>query len=259
MSNFSFLRDEFSILYKESYKSKSNSINAIKSKIDIINKILNDGYNLSNINDLESIRVELEGIADLSLDSTGRKPIITNFADEIVRQEDVQTQDFIDMGSIKTEFQEVVDEYINNLEHLKTMEDSPLITQSDIETVKQYLYSSQEILEDRLKDNNDFESVIKDIINSSNKEVANKILDNFINKTTHSEKQIEIMTKIKNIVFDKTYLNIKTSVVNIGDILFGDNHPLGDKFANLSEDKQDELIKTIEAIKLLEEVDEVSN
>lgn len=232
-------------------KSKSSTINAIKENIEIVDKVLTNGYNLSNINDLETIRVKLESIADLSIDNSRPDPITTNFNDKVVDERDVDTCSYIDMGSVKTEFQKVIDEYINNLEQLKAMKESSLVTASDIDTIKQYLFSSEEILEDKLKENN-FENVMKDIINSSNKEVANKVLDNFIGANNHTQKQIEIMIRIKNIVFGKTYLNIKTSIINVTEILYGDNHPLADKFDKLSEEEQDELIG---AIKLLEKVD----
>lgn len=93
---------------------------------------------------------------------------------------------------------------------------------------------------------------MEDIINSTDKQVANKILDNFISLGDYSQKQIELMTRIKNIVFDKQYINIGKAILSIKDILGNDNHPLCGQFESLSENEQDDILGVVGFIEKLE-------
>ena len=60
------------------------------------------------------------------------------------------------------------------------------------------------------------------------------------------------MNRIKNIVFEKHYMNIGKSVTSIRDILGNDNHPLCSQFESLSDDEQDDIYKLIKIIEKLE-------
>lgn len=93
--------------------------------------------------------------------------------------------------------------------------------------------------------------MVKNIINETDKEVANKILDNFLSKSKYTQKQIELMNRLKNIVFDKQYENIGKAVFRIKDLLKNDNHPLSGKYDNLSDNEQDGIL---EVVKILEEL-----
>ncbi|MFA9373974.1 MAG: hypothetical protein ACERKK_07435, partial [Poseidonibacter sp.] len=108
-------------------------------------------------------------------------------------------------------------------------------------------------------ENNDFDTLIKEIINTSSKELANSILDNFISQNTYNTKQIEVMNKVKNIVFGKQYLNIEKSIKSINDYLSNDNHIISDMYELLDEDEQNEVISVIKLIERIDKKDLRSN
>ena len=233
-------------------KSKANTIHTIKNKIEIINKVLENKYNFSNINDLEIIRKELEDIADLSIERGNNNPIKTNFKDKIEEIREHNSSDFVDKVSIQTTIQKRLKEYLDNLVLIQQLEKSKLITSLDIENIKHYVFDIEKNIKDKLEENNDFKTLLEDIINSTDKQVANKILDNFISLGNYSQKQIELMTRIKNIVFEKQYINIGKAVSSIKDILGNDNHPISSQFDGLSEKEQDDILDVVRFIEKLE-------
>jgi hypothetical protein len=110
----------------------------------------------------------------------------------------------------------------------------------------------QKNIEEKLEDKSEFAKLITQIINASSKELANKILDNFISQSSYSKKQIEVMNKIKNIVFDKQYINIETSVNNVYNLISNQNHPLSEVYDTLSEKEQDDLLDVFNLIKTID-------
>lgn len=60
------------------------------------------------------------------------------------------------------------------------------------------------------------------------------------------------MTRIKNIVFEKQYINIGKAVSSINDILYNDNHPISSEFDKLSENEQDDILDVVRFIEKLE-------
>lgn len=235
-------------------KSKENngSFLAIKNKIEMINKVLANEFNLSNINDLETIRKELEDIADLSIDKGFISPIETNFKDKIEEIKEHNSGDFVDKISIQTEIQKRLKEYLDNLVLIQQLEKSKLITSLDIENIKHYIFDIEKNIKDKLDETNDFQVILEEIINSTDKQVANKILDNFISLGSYSQKQIELMVRIKNIVFEKQYINIGKAVSSVKDILGNDNHPLSSQFDGLSEKEQDDILDVVRFMEKLE-------
>ncbi|MFV7789559.1 DEAD/DEAH box helicase family protein [Aliarcobacter lanthieri] len=233
-------------------KSKANTIHIIKNKIDIIDKVLENKYDFSNINDLEIIRKELENIADLSIDKGNNNPVKTNFRDEILEIKEHNSSDFVDKASIQTEIQKRLKEYLDNLVLIQQLEKSDLITSLDIESIKHYVFDIEKNIKDKLEENSDFETLLKDIINSTDKQVANKILDNFISLGNYSQKQIELITRIKNIVFEKQYINIGKAVSSIKDILGNENHSIYSQFYSLSAKEQDDIVDVVKFIEKLE-------
>ena len=232
-------------------KSKERTVNVVKNKIDTINKILNKEYDFRNIEHLEEIRNELQHIADLSVQRGGGNPVETNFKDKIEEVRDINSDDYIDKASIKTEVQKRFKEYMDRLLIIQKLQHSELITSQDIEHIRQYIFKAEKNIEDQINDNNDFEIMIKNIINETDKEVANKLLDNFLSKEKYTQKQVELMNRLKNIVFDKQYVDIKKAVFSIKDFLINDNHPLSSQYDSLSENEQDEIL---EVIHILEEL-----
>ena len=195
--------------------------------------------------------MELEHLSNLSL---GKKtePVKTNFDDKIENIKELNSRDYINKAEVKTEIQEVIEEFVNSLYLLKELHKSPLVTKTDIDNIKQLVFDLQKNIEDKINDEKSFDKLITEIINASSKELANKILDNFISLNNYSKKQIEVMNKIKNIVFEKQYINIKTSVENINELLFNGNHPLSGVFDSLSENEQDDVLNVINLIKNIE-------
>ena len=233
-------------------KSKANTIHTIKNKIEVIDKILENKYNFSNIDDLEIIRKELEDISDLSIERGNNNPVKTNFKDSIEEVREHNSSDFVDKASIQTEIQKRLKEYLDNLVLIQQLEKSKLITSLDIENIKHYIFDIEKNIKDKLDETNDFQVLLEEIINSTDKQVANKILDNFISLGSYSQKQIELMVRIKNIVFEKQYINIGKAVSSVKDILGNDNHPLSSQFDGLSEKEQDDILNVVRFIEKLE-------
>ena len=127
-----------------------------------------------------------------------------------------------------------------------------MITSLDIENIKHYIFDMEKNIKDKLEENIDFQVLLEEIINSTDKQVANKILDNFISLGNYSSKQIELMVRIKNIVFEKQYINIGKAVLSVKDILGNDNHPLSSQFDGLSEKEQDDILDVVRFIEKLE-------
>jgi len=233
-------------------KSKVQTINAVKEKEMIIDNVLQDRYNLlEDIEELEIVRQELENISDLSKENK-KDPIKTNFDDKIEEVRDVDNSTFVNVNSLKTQIQKVLEEYIDNLYVIKQLKDTKLITNTDIQNIKQYILNLDKIVEDKLNENEEFKDVIKSIIQTSNKQVANNILDNIVSKENYTQKQIELMNKIKNLIFGSTFMNIHSSVVNVKDMLGSELYPISSDFENLSEFEQDDIIEVIDLIEELE-------
>jgi type I restriction enzyme R subunit len=232
-------------------KTKAENIKAIKEKEELINTILEGSLKLDNVENLEKVRVELQHLSNLSL---GKKiePVKTNFSDEIEAIKELNSKDYINKAEVKTEIQKVLDEYINSLYLLKELDKTPLVTKTDIDTIKQLVFDMQKNIEEKLEDKSEFAKLITQIINASSKELANKILDNFISQSSYSKKQIEVMNKIKNIVFDKQYINIETSVNNVYNLISNQNHPLSEVYDTLSEKEQDDLLDVFNLIKTID-------
>ncbi|MCV6607496.1 MAG: DEAD/DEAH box helicase family protein [Campylobacterales bacterium] len=238
------LKDRCSVLM-----SKANTVNAVKDKRDVIEKVLDGTIELKNIDDIEFIKEELEDIADLSIEkATGT--VETNFSDEVIKVTHHDSDKFIDKASIKTEVQEILKKYVENLERLIDLKKSLLVTATDIEIIKEYVFNEEE----KLGGSDEFDKVIKKIIDSSNQKLANKILDNFISSGKYTQKQIAIMTKIKNVVFNKNYLDVSTSMVNIQDMLLGETHPLSREFTGLNEDEQEDIFGVFDILKEVETI-----
>jgi len=234
-------------------KAQAHKINAIKDKIETIDDVLEDKLSFDSIEDLELIKVELEGLANLSFGKK-REPIITTFDDKIIEVRKLSSKKYIDDSSIQTEVQKKIDEYIENLELLKKLDAAELITNEDISIIKNNIFDSQKVLKDKVEENEDFEKLIQEILHSSTKQIANKILDNFISEGKYSQKQVQLMMSIKNIIVGKEYSNIHESIVNVKELLFSDLHPISSKFDSLDSKEQDDIYDVIELMDKIERV-----
>ena len=175
-------------------KNEANKIKAVKGKESVLDSILEGHLKLDSVDNLESVRVELEHLANLSL-SKKAEPIKTNFNDKIESIKELNSTDFINKAGVKTEIQKVLEEFVNGLYLLKELDQSPLVTKTDIENIKLIVFEMQKNIDDKIDNENSFDNLIVEIINASSKELANKILDNFISQHSYSKKQIEVMNK----------------------------------------------------------------
>ena len=237
-------------------KSKANNVNAIQEKVGTIDKVINDTYSLDeSLEDLEEVRNNIEHLSNLSL-SKGASTVKTTFTDRIIEVRNLSSDDFVNKTSVKTEVLKILDEYIAELRVIKDLESSILISDTDIDEIKYHVFDIDTIIEDKMNSNDDFNILIHDILNSSKKEVANKIFDNFISKGSYTLKQTEIINKIKNTLFGKKHTDIHESLINVKEVLFSDIHPLADEFEHLSENEQDGIYGVID---LISKVDNTSN
>ncbi|MDD2838415.1 MAG: hypothetical protein PHX59_05615, partial [Sulfuricurvum sp.] len=63
-----------------------------------------------------------------------------------------------------------------------------------------------------------------------------------------TQKQVELINKIKNIVFGKAYSTIHDSLVSVKEQLFSDLHPLSNELDSLSEQEQSAIFSVIQLI-----------
>ena len=121
----------------------------------------------------------------------------------------------------------------------------------NIQNLKYHVQDIDTIIENKMKNEDDFESVMKEILTASSHEIANAIFANFVS-SGHTQKQIEVINKIKNILLSKEYQSIEDALPNVHDAMFNDIHPLSDAFDGLDDNGKDEIIHTLELIKKLE-------
>lgn len=228
-----------------------NKIEEVIKKEELIDDILLKKIELSSIGSLQTVKNELEHLANLTL-SKKEEPKKTNFSDKVEDVKELYSKDFIKHADVKTDIQKELDKFIESLYSLELLDESSLITISDIDKIRTLVFDTQKNLQDKLDDDISFEQMITKIINTSSKEIANTILDNFVNQDNYSKKQIELMNKIKNIVFEKQYINIKDSVINASQLLFNDNHALSSDFNSLEQDEKDDVLSVINLIKKVE-------
>lgn len=249
--NISELKEKAKIL-------KTRNIKDVNNKKYFIDLLLKENFDFKNIDEIEKIKINISHLANLALKKK-EKIVETTFEDTVLDVREIDTKEHISNASIQTEAQKVIEKYLENLSILKELEDTSLITQGDINHIKNFIFDLQKNLDDKINENNDFQKLIKEIINSSSKEFANSILDNFITQNTYSSKQIEVMNKVKNIVFGKQYLNIKESVKSVNDYLNNDNHSISNIYDSLDENEQDEVISVIKLIEKIDKKDFRSN
>lgn len=229
-------------------KSKAHSVNAIKEHVETIDKVLSGSYRLAeSVEDLEEIKNTIEHLANLSLEK-GIAPVKTTFNDAITDVRALSSYDYIDASSVKTEVQKILEEYIAGLQVIKELENSNLITDADISEIKYHVFDMDKIIQDKMNNNEELTAMIYEILNTSKKEVANKIFDNFIASGSYTQKQVELINKIKNIIFGKTYRDIHDSLVSVKEQLFSDIHPLSSELDSLSEQEQSAIFSVIQLI-----------
>jgi len=101
------------------------------------------------------------------------------------------------------------------------------------------------MVEDRLENKDAFAALMQEILNSSKKEIANRIFDNYIEAGSYTQKQIEVTNRIKNILFGKQYATLEDSLQEVKEDLTSEIHPLATVFERLSEMEQEMIVELI--------------
>jgi len=219
-------------------KSKASNVTAIQKHENEIDDVLAEKIDLESIEELESLKESIAHLANLSL---GKRvdAVETTFRDKIEAVRDLKSKEFIDRATVETEIQKVLGEYIEQIAHLKEVQEADLISDRDINDLKHHLFSYEKMVEDRLQNNDAFAALMQEVMQSSKKEIANKIYDNYIEAGNYTQKQIELTNRIKNIVFDKKYVTLEDSLHEVKEDLYSDFHPLATIFERLSEMEQE--------------------
>jgi hypothetical protein len=232
-------------------KSKASSVNAIKDKEEKIDEVLEGKNALVTLEELEGLKNDISHLANLSL---GKKneAVETTFKDEVLEVRVLNSETYIPSASVETEVQKVFSEYIKSIPIIEKLRNKSLITDDEIYALKHEVFDYEKIVEDKLQNSDEFKELMQKILKSSKKEIANKIFDNFIEAGSYTQKQIEVSNKIKNILFGKQYVSLKTSLDNVNDELMSEIHPLASAFEKLDDDEQDAIIELIQLLGIVD-------
>ena len=225
-------------------KSKVGNITAVKKVENLIDAVLDGTLNLEEVESLERLKNGIAHLANLSL---GKRvvPVETKFSDVIERVRTLKSEQFIDKASVQTEVQKVLSEYLEKLSHIKLIQEANLITDADINDLKHQVFDYEKMVEDRLANKDEFATLMQEVLNSSKKEIANKIFDNYIEAGEYTQKQIEVSNRIKNILFGKQYSTLEDSLQGVKEDLTSEIHPLATVFERLSDMEQEMIVELI--------------
>jgi len=228
-------------------KSKALNVNAIKEQEKHIDAVLNGENSLESIEALEELKNNISHLAQLSLGKK-EKTVKTTFSDEVIDVRVLDAQTYVPSASVETEVQKVLSEYIKTIPIIEKLKSQSLISDDEIYALKHEVFDYEKIVEDKLQNSDEFKELMQQILRSSKKEIANKIFDNFIEAGAYTQKQIELSNKIKNILFGKQYVSLKTSLDNVNDELMSEIHPLASSFEKLAQEEQDAIIELIQLL-----------
>ena len=225
-------------------KSKAGNISAIQKEEKLIDAVLDGTFELDDVEKLETLKEGISHLANLSL---GKRvtPVETKFRDEIEAVRSLKSEQFIDKATVQTEVQKVLSAYLEKLSHIKLIEESNLITDRDINDLKHQVFDYEKMVQDRLENKDAFAALMQEILNSSKKEIANRIFDNYIEVGNYTQKQIEVTNRIKNILFGKQYATLEDSLQEVKEDLTSEIHPLATVFERLSEMEQEMIVELI--------------
>jgi len=219
-------------------KSKAQNIKAIQEQETEIDAVLEGNNELNSIDGLETLKNKIAHLANLSL----RKrvdPVKSDFRDKVEDIRLLKSEDYIKKADVETEVQRVFAAYIARLSALDELKNAQLISDKEINEIKHQVFDYEKMVEDRLENRDEFASLMKEVMNSSTKQIANKIFDNYIQKGTYTQKQIELSNEIKNILFGKKYATLEASLSGVKDELFSEINPLANVFERLSDEEQE--------------------
>jgi len=225
-------------------KSKAANIGAIQKVDALIDAVLDGSDTLDDVQKLETLKNGIAHLANLSL---GKRifPVVTNFGDEIEAVRKLKSGQFIDKATVETEVQKVLSAYLEKIAHIKLIQDANLISDRDINDLKHQVFDYEKMVEDRLENKDAFAALMQEILNSSKKEIANRIFDNYIEVGSYTQKQIEVTNRIKNILFGKQYATLEASLQEVKEDLTSEIHPLATVFERLSEMEQEMIVELI--------------
>lgn len=153
---------------------------------------------------------------------------------------------------METEVHKVLSTYIERLSSLEAFKDTELISDEDINALKHPVFDYEKMVEDRLQNKDEFATVMQDVMNNSQKDIANKIFDNYIEAGSYTYKQIEVSNKIKNILFGKKYATLSASIDGVREELTSEVHPLASIYERLSDEEQESIIELMALLSALD-------
>ncbi|HHH18958.1 MAG TPA: DEAD/DEAH box helicase, partial [Campylobacterales bacterium] len=225
-------------------KSKAHNIKAIEAQEKRVDEVLEGHNSLSTLESLERFKDEIGHLANLSLGKR-MKAVKSDFRDKVEEVRILDSRDYIKKADIETEVQKVFAEYIERITSLNDLAEKELISDREITEIKHHVFDYEKMVEDRLQNQDDFKTLMQEVMNSSTKMIANTIFDNYVERHALTHKQIEVMNKIKNILFGKKYTTLEASLEGVREELVSDIHPIATIFERLSEDEQDMIIGLI--------------
>ena len=232
-------------------KSHVHNIGSVKEQESCIDAALEGTNTLTSIEELESLKDDIAHLANLSLSKSIRS-VESDFRDKVEDVRILDSADYIKKASVETEVHKVLASYIETLTSLEVLKDSELINDDDINTLKNQAFSYEKIVEDRLENRDEFATVMQEVMNNSQKEIANKIFDNYIEAGNYTQKQIEVSNKIKNLLFGKKYATLSESINGVREELTSEFHDLANIFEHLSEDEQESIVELMALLSTLD-------
>ena len=232
-------------------KSHVHNIGSVKEKEPSIDAVLKGTNTLTSIEELETLKNDIGHLANLSL-SKSIKSVESDFRDRVEDVRILSSADYVKKASVETEVHQVLSSYIDKLSSLEVLKDSELISDEDINTLKHQVFSYEKMVEDRLKNRDEFTTVMQEVMNNSQKEIANKIFDNYIEAGDYTQKQIEVSNKIKNLLFGKKYATLSESINGVREELTSEFHDLATIYERLSEYEQESIIQLMALLSALD-------
>ena len=232
-------------------KSHVHNIGSVKEQEPSIDAVLEGTNALTSIEELETLKNDIAHLANLSL-SKSIKSVESDFRDRVEDVRTLSSADYVKEASVETEVHKVLSSYIDKLSSLEVLKDSEFISDDDINTLKHQVFNYEKMVEDRLKNRDEFATVMQEVMNHSQKEIANKIFDNYIEVGNYTQKQIEVSNKIKNILFGKKYATLSASIDSVREELTSEFHDLANNYERLSEEEQESIVELMALLSALD-------
>ncbi|HHD75478.1 MAG TPA: DEAD/DEAH box helicase, partial [Campylobacterales bacterium] len=219
-------------------KSKAHNIKAIEAKEKVLDEVLENEKALMSLDALEAFKEEVADLANLSLGKK-RLTVKSDFRDSVEEVRILESRDYIRKADIETEVQKVFAAYIERVVKLNELESEALISEKEINEIKHHVFDYETMVEERVQNQDDFKTLMQEVMNSTDKMVANTIFENYVESHQLTQKQIEVTNAIKNTLFGKKYVSLENSLKSVNNNINSEIHPLASMFEGLNEDEKE--------------------